>query len=165
MNGWVVAGGVGAGVVALGVGVWLYGWTRPAGHVATVSRVVPGAPERVWAVVSDWEGHAVWRSAVRGVSRTGARVEETDRRGDVLAYVVVREEAPRVLETRIVDQTMFDGTWTLTLAPEGDGTRLTIVERGEIHSALFRALAPLFHDPEATARTYLDDLARHLAAG
>ena len=60
---------------------------------------------------------------------------------------------------------MFDGTWTLTLAPDGDGTRVTIVERGTIHSALFRALAPLFHDPEATARAWLADLDARLVSG
>jgi uncharacterized protein YndB with AHSA1/START domain len=155
----VVVGALAGAVGAL----WLWGWTRPAGHVATVSRTVAAPPERVWATILDHDRHAEWRSAVKQVRRTGARIEETDRRGDVLAMVVEVEEAPRRLVTRIVDQSMFGGTWTCTLEPDGDGTRVQIVERGEIHSAFFRALAPLFHDPEATARTWLEDLAKRLA--
>jgi uncharacterized protein YndB with AHSA1/START domain len=157
----VVAAAVGL-VLALVGGLWLWGWTRPAGHVAEVTRTVPAPPAEVWAVVVDFDHHADWRTAVTQVRRDGDRVEETDPYGEVLAYRIEVLEPERRLVTRIVDQTAFSGTWTLTLQPEAAGTRLTIVERGEVHSPLLRALAPLFFDPEATARTWLDDLARRL---
>ncbi|MEZ4241046.1 MAG: SRPBCC family protein [Myxococcota bacterium] len=140
---------------------WPLSWPA-AGHVAEATRTVAAPPAAVWAAVVDYDAHPRWRSGLRAAVRRGDRVEETDARGDVLAVVIEAEEPERRLVTRVVDQTAFSGTWTLTLAPEGDGTRVTIVERGEIHSLVFRLLAPLFHDPQATARTWLDDLARHL---
>jgi uncharacterized protein YndB with AHSA1/START domain len=162
----LVGGGIGliGAVVALIGLLWLWGATRPAWHVAEVSRLVRAQPDAVWAVVIDYDRHAAWRSGVRQVRRTGDRVEETSSAGDVLALQIETEEPGRRLVTRVIEQTAFSGTWTLTLASEGEGTRVSIVERGEVHSALFRALAPLFHDPEATARTWLDDLARRVEA-
>jgi Polyketide cyclase / dehydrase and lipid transport len=155
---------IGLGIVAAVALLWLWGWTRPVGHVARAAVPVLAPPEAVWAVIVDYARHGEWRTGVSGARRTGDRVEEADENGDVLAYVVETEDAPRVLSTRIVEQSMFGGTWTITLTPTPAGTTVEIVERGEIYSPLFRALAPLFHDPEATARTWLADLERRVAS-
>ena len=100
MSGWTIgAGALGLPALAL-AGVWLWGRARPASHVATVSRTVAAPPERVWEVVVDYGRHAEWRSGLKAARRVGDRVEETDRRGDVLAYVVEEERAPGRMSSR-----------------------------------------------------------------
>ena len=50
----------------------------------------------------------------------------------------VAEKCPGLV-TRIADRSLpFGGTWTYVLAPDGNGTRLTITEHGEVYNPIFR---------------------------
>ncbi|MEQ1506445.1 MAG: SRPBCC family protein [Myxococcota bacterium] len=159
---WIVGGLVAIAVVA--VVVYVFGATRPRSHVATATRAISAPPERVWATIVAFDQQATWRSAATAVRRVGDRIEETNRWGDVLALRVVEETAPARLVTEVVDQTAFGGTWTIELAPDGAGTRVTITERGEVHSVLFRAVGAVLFDPTRTAETWLADLDRAMSS-
>ena len=74
-------------------------------------------------------------------------------------YVLVSEEAPRRIVTRVVDGMPYGGTWTIDLEPDGSGTRVTVVERGEVYNPLFRFLSRFVFGHTATIDRYLKELA------
>lgn len=165
MSGWLAAVGGAAAFGLLGIVALVgFGATRPKDHVATVSRTVAAPPDAVWALVAGFDTQARWRTDRRAVSRRGDRIEETDRWGKVQAFRIVEEVPGERLVTEVIEQTAFSGTWTITLAPEAGGTRVTVVERGTVHSAVLRAVGALLFDPAATATAYLAGLDAALAA-
>jgi len=143
----------------------LYGWglVLPEAHMVSVSRELNVPPMRVFERITDFAGHPEWRKEVKAVRVDGAsgRVVEVNSMGE-LPYRVVRRECPRVLETRIDGgrDLGFGGTWLFEIDELGTGSRVTITERGEVYSPLFRVMGKLFFPVDQTARTYLEDLAR-----
>lgn len=143
----------------------LYGWglILPEAHLVRVSREFKVPPMQVFERITDFAGHPRWRKGVKAVHADGAagRVVEVNSMGE-LPYLVVRREAPRVLETRIDGgrELGFGGTWLFEIEELGMGSRLTITERGEVYSPLFRVMGKLFFPVDQTAMTYLEDLAR-----
>jgi hypothetical protein len=75
----------------------------------------------------------------------------------------VESVPPQRLVSRIADERLpYGGTWTYELAPAGDGTRLTITERGEIYNPVFRFVARFVMGHTATMNGVLRALgARH----
>jgi uncharacterized protein YndB with AHSA1/START domain len=152
-------------LVVLGVlGLGALIWRAPATHEARASAVIAAPPEVVWATITDVPGHVSWRG-LRRATRTGDRIEEVGADGDVVVMQVEVEDAPHRYVVRIVDNRSFGGTWTWTLTPDPGGTKVEIVENGEIYNPIFRVLAPLFHDNQATMNGVLAALAkRHPSA-
>jgi hypothetical protein len=58
----------------------------------------------------------------------------------------------------------FHGSWTWELAGEGDGTQLTITERGTVENPFFRGMM-IFHDNTKSARLYAEALGKRLGVG
>lgn len=158
-----------AGVALLVAGLAGLGSMQPVSHTATVSVVVRGEPERVWAVITDVEGLPDWRP----------NVTETERLPDLAGLPVWREsgatgsmtlevtvwEPPRRMVTRIADEGLpFGGTWTYALLPDPLGTRVTLTENGEIYNPIFRFVSRFVLGLDATMRTYLDGLETHMGA-
>ena len=82
-----------------------------------------------------------------------------------ITFAVERMERPRVLVTRIANRDLpFGGTWTYEIKPEGNGSRLTITEDGEIYNPLFRFMARFVLGYEATMRAYVASLEKRLSA-
>jgi hypothetical protein len=76
---------------------------------------------------------------------------------------VVESDPPRRRVTAIDDASLpFGGTWTWELSPEGQGTRLTVTERGHVDPPLFRFLSRFVFGHDATLRRVLSDLSRRL---
>ncbi len=156
---------VGAAAVMAGVGALL-----PAAHTASVSRVLPAPPDRVWAAVTDVASFPSWRPEVDEVRvralEGGAPVSwvESGRRGR-LPVQVERAEPDRLLVTRIDEGLPFGGTWTYRLQEEGAGTRLTLVEDGVVHDPFFRFVSRFVLGHRGTMERYLDVLAAHLGTG
>ncbi len=142
----------------------LYGWglVLPEEHVVEVSREIWVAPDVLFARLIAFEEHPKWRRDVKSVvyDRVAQRVVEKSSMGE-LPYRVLKVEAARLLETEIDGGRSlgFGGTWRFHLAPAGGGTTLTITERGQVYSPMFRVMGKLFFAPEKTAKNYLEDLA------
>jgi ribosome-associated toxin RatA of RatAB toxin-antitoxin module len=142
----------------------------PRAHVARTKALIPAPPARVAAMVRDVEAQPRWR---RGVTA----IEVVERRADGLLYIerqgrqpILFDFAETVPDTRftgtIADPKLpFGGTWTFDLMPEGEGTRVRIVEDGEVRNRVFRFVAKFVFGHEATMRRYLADLERAVAEG
>ena len=160
---WVIAGViVGVPLLAFIIGTFL-----PRDHVASMTMDLTAPPERVWALISDFEGTPKWRTDITRVrvdppAGGAVRFTESSSHGDI-PFEVVRQEPPRLQVVRIVDDDQpFGGTWTWELQPTGSGTRLTITEAGFIKNAIFRTMGALFFSPADTIDAYLRALAKGL---
>ncbi len=139
---WVVAGIVLLLVVAVVVMVAV-GRSLPIAHVASRTATLGAPPGQVWAAINDPQP---MRS--RGV-------------GDV-KFETVEPMAPRRLVRRVVGERDFGGTWTCELEPASGGTRLVIIENGEIYNALFRFVSRYIIGHHRTIDSFVSALRRHL---
>lgn len=164
---WVLVGGI--GLLALVGLTFLAGLLLPRDHTATVSRIVEGAPEEVWAVMTEFSGFPEWRPGVDRVERLpdrdGMPVWRESGPTGRMTLETLEWAPPRRMVARIADEGLpFGGTWTYELAPEGGGTRVTITEDGEIYNPFFRFMARFVFGYEGTARTYLDGLGARMGS-
>ena len=151
-------------VVLAVVAVLVIGSLLPKRHEATRSAVLKGPPADVYRVLTDFEAAPKWRPDVKRVELLGdaggrLRFREHGEHGAV-TYEVVRQTPGELLETRIVDEDLgYSGSWTYALAPDPDGTRLTITERGEVPNVVFRFVSRFVFGHTATMDKYLAALA------
>jgi hypothetical protein len=68
---------------------------------------------------------------------------------------VTEEIGEERIRLRFASDAGYAGVWEAVLTPEGEGTRIAVVERAEIPAPLGRILARLFFDPETFATMYL----------
>jgi hypothetical protein len=104
---------------------------------------------------------------VKGVeilpSHEGRTVFRDDADYGKVTFEVEEQTAPTRLVTRIADDTLpFGGRWIYELAPEGDGTRVTVTEEGTVKGALFRFMSRFVFGHHATIDAYLKALGTKL---
>lgn len=147
--------------VALIAGI---GALLPQGHTASGRIALPVPPDRVFAVLSDVTRYPEWRSNVSRVEVLGdvpVRWREHDG-SDAITFEVVDSAAPGARRVRIADPDLpFGGTWTYSVVPDGTGSRLEIVEDGEVYNPVFRFISRFVIGHTATIDTFLADLRRH----
>lgn len=159
----IAAAPIGAGVIVYGVGAML-----PARHVAAHDALI-GAPvaavaERIRGV----ETQPQWRSGVKGIDVLERRpngllyVEKSG--GDAIRFDFAEEQPGTLFRSTIADPELpFGGSWTISLTPEGNGTRVRIEEKGEVRNPIYRFFSALVFGHDGTIKTYLADLAKSFA--
>lgn len=155
-----------AGLIVIALVV---GWLLPESHTATVMRTVDGSPVEVWSEINHPAAFPEWRPGVESVQVTAegpagpTRWVERSGTGE-LPLVVEERDPPRRLVVRIGGEDLpFGGTWTYDLERDGDRTRVTVTEDGEIYNPFFRFVARFFLGYDATMRDYLDGLESRMA--
>ena len=137
---------VGVAVLVLIVAVVvIVGFMLPRDHVASTTATISASPDSVWEALTNVRDYPRWRQGVRSVdvlSTEGAlRWREHTGDGDI-SFERTEEQRPSRLATRITDDKLpFGGSWTYELAPDANGTRLTITERGYVTNPLFRFMS------------------------
>jgi ribosome-associated toxin RatA of RatAB toxin-antitoxin module len=147
----------------------LYGAGRrlPRAHVASRSVRVAASPDDTFALISDVAGYPRWRKHVARVQIVRrdptVRFRERGRHG-MLELEVEASRAPErfVLATVTGSRAIFTGTWTFELASDGDGTRVTLTERGDVSSPIARLFARYVLGHESNVARTLADLRREL---
>ena len=145
---WKWAAGIAAVPLALGGAVYAIGALLPAGHLAAAERVVAAEPSAVAALIRDIERQPQWRSGAKAIEmvekRNGTvRYVEESRHGKI-AFDFAEELRGARFRSRIADPALpFAGTWTISVTPDGDGTRVRIEEQGEVKSPVFRFFSAL----------------------
>ena len=137
------------------------GYALPQGHVASAQGVLAAAPARVFERISDPFRYPQWRKDLTRVEMVGTQPLKWREHGndDPVTFEVVESHPPDRLVVRIADPDLpFGGTWTYELKPEGNGTHLTITERGEVSNPIFRFVGRFFMSPTATMESYLEAL-------
>ena len=130
-----------AALVVLVAIVAAVGALLPRDHVASRSATFRARPETIFPLIASLE--------------IGKR--------DDVPIAIVEQRPPEHLVTRIADPGLpFGGTWTFELAPAGDGSRLTITERGYVTNPIFRFVSRVVLGHDATMASYLRELAARL---
>jgi uncharacterized membrane protein len=153
------------GVVALVVGIIaLIGSSLPVTHVATRSIVLHRQASEIYKVVRDVRNAPTWRSDLKSVELLGdvngkLTYKEHGSQGDV-TYELTEDVPDQKVVTRIPEQGLgYSGTWTTTITPEDDGTRVAITENGEVSNVLFRFMSRYIFGHTSTIDGYLTSLA------
>lgn len=151
-------------IVALAA-VLVIGYALPQAHRATGSATLPAPPGRVFAILVDVARYPEWREEITTVevlSVTPLKWREGSG-DDLVTFDAIESAPPERLRVRIADPDLpFGGTWTYTLAPDGDGTRLTIVEDGEVYNPVFRFVSRFVIGHTSSIDRFLADLRRSL---
>lgn len=139
--------GIAGVIAALVIVVVVIGARLPQHHEAMRSLRIDAPPDSIWATLIDVSGYPAWRRDVHRVEilpgadgRRAWREHQSDKPNDKgIAFEMVDASPPRHLVTRITDRSLpFGGAWEYEIAPDGNGSRVTIAEHGEIYNPVFR---------------------------
>jgi hypothetical protein len=129
-------------LLALFVLVTLVGAGMEAEHVAHGSRLFGAPPERVWSALLSIRQLPLDRSDLRNIESASEKdrvPESIEVMGSPVKIEAPTQRPPAELVVTTVERDLpFSGTWTFQLAPEVNGTRLTIVEAATIRSRPLR---------------------------
>jgi hypothetical protein len=148
-----------AGIIAL------FGSRLPRSHVVSRSIFLRQSPHAVYAVARDFGNAPNWRPDVKRVEvetlEPGrVRFREEGKNGTV-NYGLVEDMSGERMVTRILDTNLgYSGKWTYAFSPENGGTRVTIIEEGEVSNVLFRFMSKYVFGHTATLDSYLASLAK-----
>ncbi len=147
----------------------------PKAHTAESHRDLPASPEHTWEAITNYAQASTWRSGVKSIDPlpdyeksdgTKYRAWKEQGKHGPMPFYVEQAERPRLYVTRIIDDGMpFGGSWTYTIEPTSNGSRLTIREDGLVYNPFFRFMSRFFFGHHATMNAYLDDLEKHIAEG
>lgn len=149
-------------LVAIVASIYAIGWSLPSEHIAKAERVIVAPLAQVAGRIREVEAYEQWRPVkVEILSTQGGRTRYRETSGaDTITFELVEEAGGRRFTSTILDQDLpFDGSWTIDLATEVEGTRVRIVEHGRVKDPLFRFLSRFVFGHTATMEAYLEALA------
>jgi len=126
--------------------VYLWGRRLPSAHVTRRDVFVSASQQDVFALLADPKAIPRWRKTVGRVqliaSEPRVRYREFGPQGTL--ELEIEESTPPsrlVIHATPARRMAFEGSWTYELAPEDDGTRVTLTERGQVRSPMARVFA------------------------
>lgn len=147
------------------VGIVAFAGSRlPVSHVASRSAVINASPDAVFNAMTDFAAAPSWRSGVKHVSvetdsATGRRRVTEESTTGTMTMEVEELVPPTRFVIRIVgDDLPYGGAWAHAIEPQGDATRVTITEHGEVYNPIFRFIAKYVMGHNGTIDRYLADL-------
>ncbi len=165
----VIAAIVVAIIVMIGV-VALIGSRLPVAHVASRSVLINAPADVVFSAMTDFASAPTWRSGVKSMVVTTdssdghQRVLEDSKNGKITMEVEEMVPPTRFV-TRIVDEGLpYGGAWAHALEPQGNATKVTITEHGEVYNPIFRFVSKYIIGHNGTMDAYLTDLGRKFGA-
>jgi hypothetical protein len=149
-------------LVTIGVAGYVAGMLLPPKHIARMKGVVAKPPAEIAAILRDVRSYPSWRRGVvvEEISQTADAITFVELAGnDRIAYRLTEPVRDEQLVATITDPSLpFGGAWTITLTPDGAGTRVGIEENGEVRKPVFRLFARFVFGYTATMKTYLQNL-------
>ena len=153
-------------IVAI-VGVVAFMGSRlPVGHVASRSVVINAPSDMVFHTMTDFMAAPTWRSGLKSVtvttdSSSGHQRIVEDSKSGKMTMEIEQLVPPTRFVTRIVDEGLpYGGAWAHALEAQGNSTRVTITEHGEVYNPVFRFISRYIIGHNGTMDAYLSDLGR-----
>lgn len=152
-------------VVVLAVVAWIVGSRLPEEHSASRSITLRQAPEAVWAVIADCEGHAGW---AKGVTRVERMAEQDGRevwrqhmgRNSFVMETTTTDPPRRLVRSISDDHGPFSGSWTYEIAPAGEGSRVQLTETGRIKNPIPRFMMRYMMGEDTYLKMHLKSLGK-----
>lgn len=147
--------------------VALRGRALPETHEVTRRAHVAAPPAEVFALLRDVRAIPRWRKTVGRVAIVAReprlRFREHGAQGALEIEVEEEREPDRLVLRAVPARPMaFEGTWTYVLTPDGEGTRVTLTERGRIPAPFARVIATYVLGRATHVERTLSALARYL---
>ena len=152
-------------VAIVGVVAFL-GSRLPVGHVASRSAVISAPSEVVFHTMTDFISAPTWRPELKSVvvstdSATGHQRIIEDSKSGKMTMEIEQLAPPTRFVTRIVDENLpYGGAWAHSLEAQGNSTKVTITEHGEVYNPIFRFISKYFMGHTGTMDAYLANLGR-----
>jgi hypothetical protein len=151
------------GITLLGLAVVVTGFVLPREHTASVRAHYRAAPGPLYDAIIAVADGPKWRTGLEGVvvlEQSPLTWRETAEWG-TLTMVMDEATPPSRVVTRIADTSEgFGGTWTYVIAPEENGSVVTITEKGFVDNPLFRVMSKFVFGHYKAMETYTEDLGR-----
>jgi hypothetical protein len=159
---------IGGSLIAVLLLIAILGCFYPRSY--TAARALPSQrpPEEVWSVVNDLAATPDWHPEFKKVERlpnkNGHEIwHVTDNRGYPMQLETAEAVAPQRLVRKIADESgPFSGEWVFDIEPIGEGSKVTLTERGQIPNPFFRVMFWTFMTPTFYLEMYLQALAKKL---
>jgi len=156
-------------LVGLFLLVIVAGASMKAQHVARASRLFAAPPERVWTALLSIRQLPFDRSDLANIdspvekNRMPASLEVL---GSPIRIEAPTQHRPVQLVVKTVEPGLaYSGSWTIVLAPEGDTTRVTIVEDATIRSRALRFLVKTILGDDFLVESVFRAINRKLSEG
>lgn len=153
-------------IVAIVGVVALLGSRLPVGHVASRSAVIDAPADVVFHTMTDFMAGPTWRQGLKSVvvstdSASGRqRIVEDSKMGKMTMEIELLMPPTRFV-TRIVGEDLpYGGAWAHALEAQGNSTKVTITEHGEVYNPIFRFISTYLMGHTGTMDAYLVDLGR-----
>lgn len=151
-------------VVSIVLAILVGGVATPRRHTASRSIVLNAAPERVWSLIRDVTNYPDWRESIQNVRVLDSGDAQTAWTEVGLqksvSYVAEADEPPRRFVARIADEDLgYAGEWEYVVTAAGDGSRLSITERGQVGNIVLRFFQTHLFGHTRTIDAYLRDVA------
>ena len=153
-------------IVAIVGIVALIGSRLPVAHVASRAAVINAPADDVFRAMTDFGSASSWRSGLKTTvvttdPTTGRqRIVEDSKTGKMTMEVEELVPSTRLV-MRIADKDLpFGGAWAHALEAQGNSTKVTITEHGEVYNPIFRFVSNYIMGHNATIDAYLTDLGR-----
>jgi uncharacterized protein YndB with AHSA1/START domain len=143
--------------------VFAIGATLPQNHVVSRSLKISAPPDTVWGIITNVADFPKWRNDVKSVEQVKGTTLFTWREITAhgkLTFEATKFERPQHLVAHIADKDQgFGGNWDYQIEPDGNGSKITITEFGEVYNPLFRFMSAYVIGHTATLDKYLTSLA------
>jgi uncharacterized protein YndB with AHSA1/START domain len=151
-------------IVMIGV-VWVVGSRLPVGHVATRTVVIDAPIDSVFNTMTDFASVKSWRPGVKSMTvstdSAGRQLIVEESSQGKMPMVIEEHVPPTRFVTRITDKSLpYGGAWAHALEAQGNTTRVTITEHGEVYDPIFRFISRYFMGHTGTMDAYLTDLGK-----
>lgn len=165
---WIAVGSglVTGGLVLSVIGTYVYGSSLDDRFRVSMWAELDAPPADVVALLHDVERRPEWRPKVVRIGRKSdpADVREVWREMDVgddrFDFEVIERRADGLtLQTAAPEQIGYEATWRFSVLPDGDGSRLRLVQEARIDNPLFRGVFWLRGGPDAAVVDELEWLA------
>jgi hypothetical protein len=128
-------------------------------HTASRTLELKRKPGEVYAVIRRFADAATWRSDIKRVELIGSDKFKEYGSNGTITYQIVEDLPDHKIVTRIVDLDLgYSGSWEYLLESAGEGTVVTITERGVVSNPFFRFMSRYVFGQTATIDTYLKKL-------
>jgi uncharacterized protein YndB with AHSA1/START domain len=159
----IVVAVLGAVVAIVVVG----GMLLPKEHTARSHATFNAAPDSIWRALTDVEAFPSWRGDVSRVEllplSNGRRSWREIGKNGTITFEEIAAEPSRRLVSRIADPNLpFGGSWTYDVAPDSNGTRVTITENGIVYNPVFRFMSRYVFGHHATQEAFLRSLGKKI---
>ena len=153
-------------IVAM-VGIVAFVGSRlPVSHVASRTVSIGAPTDVVFNTMTDFASSASWRTELKSITvatdtATGRQRVTEDSKNGTMTMEVEELVPPTRFVTRIVGEGLpYGGAWAHALEAQGNATRVTITEHGEVYNPIFRFISKYIMGHTGTIDGYLTALGR-----